>query len=465
MEGFFGQLKLTIALAGVLFVGAMLAVTGCADQAHSRGMELDGVDSDGRLVARSGAAPTVDLDPELTRFAGRDPGLSPARDGGLHLAYVVEDAEARARVAYRFLPAGGPIQDAIWVSPPELEIGARGETPPVIVETTGGWLAIAYKVRLAGKRKGQLRVQQSRDRGATWSRAEMLHDDTDNYGAHSFLDGEATAAGAVFAWLDNRSGAQGLRVARLDADGQISANETVDPQTCQCCATAVHAEGERVWLAYRDLDDDVRDIALARSVVAGSVVAGNVRGPDGTGSLGFEPLGMVADDGWRIQGCPHTGPRLATGGDGALWIAWFSGSQQSGAQPGIYVAKSEDYGTSFSPRRALAAPGSGGLQAVFHPELARLADGRLALFYEATRADGRAIEIRIAEPAGDSWGEPLRFDEEGVYPRVAAQGDVSFLAYTLSQEGAERQVVIASVERLLAAARAPKGMAVTAAAG
>jgi hypothetical protein len=62
---------------------------------------------------------------------------------------------------------------------------------------------------------------------------------------------------------------------------------------------------------YRDNNDDIRDIAKITSTDNGAT---------------FSKPQIVHNDGWKINGCPHSGAISSSYGKGAL-IAWFSGAE------------------------------------------------------------------------------------------------------------------------------------------
>lgn len=373
--------------------------------------------------------------PEHTEIElpGRDPTLRWDDSGRLHVVYVEEGDPPRVRYVRIAPGAASPEIEPVTVSPAALQVNAHGEVPPTLEVLPDGTLAVAYTVALPGRFQGEIRLQRSTDGGRTWSEPKLLHDDGGGNGSHSFLTSTVNARGeAVFAWLDNRDGAQGLHTA-ISADGDtVSPNRTVDAVTCQCCATELlrGADGE-IHLAYRDMSEaDVRDVFATRSTDHGET---------------FAPTVPVSEDGWVLEACPHSGPRLTEDARGRLWAVWFTG-----AAPGIYVARSEDGGHTFSPRRALVEMG-GDISRVSHPEIGRLPDGRLVVVWEETRSvdDGepvRGLTARVYDDRSDGdggWGEPVHLTEtEALYPRWIAGHGTSVLAFTrIAEDGAPRVVV------------------------
>jgi hypothetical protein len=383
-----------------------------------------GACADGEAVGTAAPAPAA---PVSFTLDGRDPTLRFDATGGLHVLYVDETGDDPRVAYYRHgTEPFGPVTVSLTGT------NAHGEVPPTLAVLPDGTLLAAYTVPLPGRFKGEIRLQRSTDGGATWSEPVVLHDDGGGNGSHSFLTSTVNARGeAVFAWLDNRSGQQGLRVATT-ADGvELTPNATVDAVTCQCCATELlPTGGGAIALAYRDTSEGgARDVFLATST-------------DGGRSFG-EPRPVSVDD-WKIDACPHTGPRLAEGADGRLWTVWFTG-----AEPGIYAAASADGGRSFTPRQGLARMGEGHTRHVAHPELGRLPDGRLLAVWEQAidAGDGevrRSLTGRRLE--GDRWSEPFEVAPEGTYPRLATAPDGrTVLAYTRHRAEGNRLVVAAEM--------------------
>jgi hypothetical protein len=376
------------------------------------------------VMAGCGRAPV----PVSASFEGRAPTIRWDSSGGLDVAYV-EDRPAGPVVVYRRLGSGpaGPFP----VSTSEPATTARKETPPTVERLPGGGLLVAYPVALPGRWKGEILTRRSTDNGKTWEAPVRLHPQRD--GSHSFASSAATPDGVAFAWLDNRSGRMGLQSA-FTSDGRTfsPAASGADPETCQCCGTALLAGAkDQLWLAYRDLEDgDLRDFKVLR---------GSSKPPAFTASA------RLSSDGWRINGCPEMGARLAQAADGTLWAAWFT----DGGKPGVYVTSSGDGGATFAPRTLLSDPASPG----WRPEIGVLPDGRVLVFYEAMDEKRKpSLFVRIREDGG-SWGPPIRLMAGATDPRFASRDGRAALAVTCR---GNKRIVVQEWDESLAKGVNPK---------
>ncbi len=369
-----------LAIAAVV-LSSSFACGGAAQKSPPAGVE----------ITNRATAPRVSF---VKTLPGRDPQLRWDERGNLHLL-AVEEGAGRNKIVYRRLghePAG-PVD----VSPADLEVTAHGETPPAFEILSDGTMLAAYPVSLPGKWKGELRLQRSTDRGATWSAPRLLH--PQRHGAHSFLSSAALPhGGAAFAWLDDSGGRQGLRFATTRDGQEITQPTTLDPKSCECCATTLVASERGLSLVYRDVsDDELRDFFVFFD-------------PSARGEFGRARA--VSRDGWRIAGCPHTGARLIETQSGARWAAWFTGAEPAG----IYAARSPD-GEHFEPRELVV---SFEPNPVRHPELGELPNGRLIVLYETTHKNGTTpIEFRERDPKTGVWSAAHTLALAGKYPRFA----------------------------------------------
>jgi hypothetical protein len=170
-------------------------------------------------------------------------------------------------------------------------------------------------------------------------------------------------------WLDGRDpqhtapGSSHVYLAKsTDKGATWSKNIPVANNVCPCCRPFVaFGSNSEVFVAWRNVDaNDVRDMMLSVSTDHGA-------------SFG-KPV-LMANDNWKISGCPHTGPQLVVKGK-RLYAAWHSDGDGSNA--GIRVAWSDDNGGTFS-KPVIA---SGAVNDTNHPSLSLSEDGRLLLVFQ-----------------------------------------------------------------------------------
>ena len=315
-----------------------------------------------------------------------------------------------------------------WTAPQRVnsvpgEVSDHGENSPQFFLSPDEMSIYAFWNARDAKSPGASHVRFSRA-GAmmtTWSPAQTLDDDP-LPNSHGFQTAAVGPDGTLYAaWLDMRdkdqaktrdytAGAAALYLTTSRDGGRTwSANQRIATDVCPCCRPAFAFTGNLALLAWRGVDDgDRRDIYSALSVDPGR----NWQAPQ-----------LVHRDNWKIKGCPHVGPSLATAG-GRIHVAWFS---EAAGKPGIFLSSTAD-GRNFSPKRSL----SEGTVDPTHPVLASN-EGRLAVAFQAR--DARAK---------DSWGKMSIYYRE-VLPSGAlsalvkagepAEGAVTYPSLPLGMSG------------------------------
>ncbi|MFQ5568994.1 MAG: sialidase family protein [Rhodothermales bacterium] len=326
-------------------------------------------------------------------------------------------------------------------APAQVAVGPEGQV----------YVAWTNKIDVEGRRfpASNLLVARSTDGGRTFESPTTVNDDAAGRPtSHTFHSIAAGPDGTIYvSWLDSRkrdharaalahhgqptlqqashshSTAQHdampgteLRVARSTDGGQhFGTNVVVAQNTCQCCRTAldVTADGT-VYLAWRHVfPDKSRDMALVRSTDYGMTFSEPVR---------------VHEDGWTIEGCPHSGPALEVDGKGSIHVAWYTGVE-TGA--GLFYAVSDDAGATFGAPHTLLAD-----VPVSQVSLTEDRGGGVWLSWE----DKKEHVVRLAR----AEGHDLRFDASspgfsGDLPALAAAGGVWTLAWK-GEHGIETRV-------------------------
>jgi len=274
----------------------------------------------------------------------------------------------------------GPDLVANWADTPALLVGSQRRLFVSWLESTGPH---SYDIYVAA----------SQDDGKTWSEPAVPHRDGKKT-EHGFVSMTSAAnGGADLIWLDGRKwigGKEGsapmtLRFANLSPDGSVGQERELDGMVCDCCPTSMVSSADGPIAVYRDrTESEIRDISLVRS-----------RGAK------WEAATSVHNDGWKIDGCPVNGPRIASGGEN-LAVAWFTGA---GEKAIVKLAFSRDRGAHFGKPLTVAEGRPSG-----RADLAMLADGSAVVTWieggevrsRQLRDDGSMSAIMLLGKTGTS---------------------------------------------------------------
>jgi hypothetical protein len=229
----------------------------------------------------------------------------------------------------------------------------------------------------------------------------------------SFFAAEVSPQGVLMvAWFGDHEGATHLKMIRsTDRGASWSQPRRVTSNVCPCCRPALAADAAGRWyLSWRGVQEgQLRELFASLSTDGGE---------------SWSVPAQVARDGWKINGCPHSGPALLTSGD-RLFIAWFSAGSGTGQ---LYWSQAPLGTTAFESRRVL----SGEVRDPNHPSLAA-ANGQVFAAFQ-----GRDPVLR------EGWGTVRVFLTElrdGVSPEALPEGSGSASYPELRSAGARNWVV------------------------
>lgn len=326
------------------------------------------------------AAPQAAVTPKVSFESGprmlakaRSPKFITRRAHGLLAAYT-QGAD--------LMMQSSPDLGDTWTPPLRInstpgEVSDHGENSPQLLydESVDGLYAV-WNARDPKEPAGSLiRFSSSNAMRPGWTPAVTVNDDGGQT-SHSFQGAAVGPDGTIYVgWLDMRGRSQSeeytgagssvyLAVSR-DGGKTFSKNVEISRNVCPCCRVAFGFVGKRVVVAWRGIESgDMRDIWVAAS--------------SDNGATWSKPHAAMRD-GWKIRGCPHVGPSLATIG-GKLYMTWFS---EAGGKPAIFVAESADGGETFGNRRSASV----GTADPTHPLFAA-AEDRLGLVFQARAGTG-----------------------------------------------------------------------------
>src|SRR5207237_5413299 len=249
----------------ISFLFAALAMMSCSDEPRP-------VVATKQPQPKPATAPKVDADLVVTPvrfpFSGptHEPNFVSDGDGGFLVSWIEKSTTG-------FIYA--PFRGGSWFQPLMITHGRllanKADFPSIAVAPEG----TLYAQWIEGKGEStSIRIAQSTDNGATWSTPLRPHADVEGeFGFASLLPAADRSTHVI--WLDasatEKTSAQALHAATIDANGKLSADSTlVDPRVCDCCQTAAAMTDDGPVVAYRDRSpEEVRDISIVRLTAKG----------------------------------------------------------------------------------------------------------------------------------------------------------------------------------------------------
>ncbi|HEX7337491.1 MAG TPA: sialidase family protein [Gemmatimonadales bacterium] len=416
----------------LLFVVVCLAGLACE---RSGGMRIIA------LKAPSAGAPQS-ADPALAVDLGSGDLLLAWAEGDGHVWTLYHTRSGDGGT--RWLP---PVRVAGGAGSPE-EVHPHGESSPRLVAGPGQRIALVWpnSITVPGRKwpAAMLRFSRSVDGGVTWSIPLTLNDDTTGALASHQFHGAAWVgdSGLAVAWLDERgvmaptpSGVDGGAEQSAEPDATIYLASSPDfgrswtpnrigwTAACPCCRVSLarNADGQAVAAWRQHFPGNIRDVVTAK-----------------VGNPPSKPE-RVHPDNWSYAGCPHTGPALATAGDGAAHVVWYNG--KAGSQ-GMYYARSGQPGG----RAEAVELVSGARVGPSHPAVVALSDGGALAAYDVTASGERRIGVARLRADGSLAGRVWVDDSDGgKYPQLAVLGDTLAVVSWTGAKGDSPQLRMARI--------------------
>ena len=345
-----------------------------------------------------------------------------AADGSLWLAW---SADGRIWVAHSG-DLGRTHSKPVAINAKPATIDSGPDARPSIVIDRQGRIIVAYAVFKDDKFNGEVFVSRSTDHGAHFSVPKPI---TDIQTSQRFPVLSLDPDGQVFAsWLDKRevaaaqaagenySGAALAFAWSKDGGASFDTTRLAHSNTCECCRinVAFTAPGRPVVVFRNIFGTNTRDHAVI-----------TFDGPSKPG-----PIHRVSTDDWKVNACPHQGPDLAIGNDGAYHVTYFT---QGKERQGIFYVHSSDGGKSFSKPLALGDAGH---------QLSRArvlsVPGSLWLAWKDFDGDRTTIFGMVSHDNGAHWSKSrtlARTPDASDQPILVSDGKHPFLSWLTTSEG------------------------------
>lgn len=347
-------------------------------------------------------------------------------NGKVYLSWI--ESPAGGAPALRFSAWG----DSAWkeartvVSDPDLFVN-WADFPSFLVLGDGTLVSAWLKKSGSDSYAYDVWVSTSKDDGLTWAAPLRPHKDKTQteHGFVSLMTDPVDGFWAV--WLDGRNysgkahegthAAKGKKTespetqlrASLWRNGSFGEEILLDGRVCDCCQTAGIRTLEGLAVAYRDRSpEQIRDISVIRYE-----------------RRVWEKPFTVKHDGWKIEGCPVSGPAMAAR-DNLLALAWFTDANE---KPQVFVSLSDS--SAFALSRLVQVDDGNPLGRV---DVKWLPDESVLVSWLEQVGDGAEIRARRITLTGEKNDALLlahsSVDRSSGFPKLATQSTNVWMAWT-----------------------------------
>ncbi len=331
---------------------------------------------------------------------------------------------------------GRTFSNAVRVNQAPQKIGADGEARPKIAVSAEGYIYLTWTEALKKPFSGYIWFARSLDAGKTFEKPYIVHQDRSEI-THRFDALNVSADGRItVTWVDKRDlfaakaankpyeGAAIYYAVSDDKGASFLPEQKLADSSCECCriALANKPDGTAVAMWRHVFKGSERDHMIAEIPAA-------TKTPDPKRAT----FGR-----WKIDGCPHHGSALASGGEGDRWwgyhMAWFDGgNDDAGKDATLFYARMDGEAWVSSPPKKF---GNMKKQAG-HPALAAIGEQVWLVWREKDMGRTQVWGMQSGDE-GKSWDAPrLLTDTEGTadYPLLLQKAKAILLVWNTAGEG------------------------------
>lgn len=357
------------------------------------------------------------------------------------LAFDAQGHLWRASVADGFVwvdmstDAGKTFSSPVKVNAVAQKIGADGEARPKIALSKEGYIYLTWTEALKKPFAGHIWFARSMNAGKSFEPPYVLHQDRAEI-THRFDALNVNAEGKItVTWVDKRD-LLAAKAANKPYDGAaiyyaVSTNQGVSftaekklaDSSCECCRIALtnKPDGTAVAMWRHVFPGSERDHMMAEI-------------PDGDQSATVK---RATFGHWKVEGCPHHGAALASGGVGKDWwgyhMAWFDGgNDETGKDANLFYARMDGVAwVSSSPKKFGNMQKQAG-----HPALTSNKETVWLVWSEKAAGKSQVLLLQ-SQDEGRYWGKPrvvVEVDGTADYPVLLQRGEQVFLAWNTEKE-------------------------------
>ena len=346
---------------------------------------------------------------------------------GVQDGFVVVDASA---------DNGKSFTKPIRINTQAQKIGADGEARPKIAVGPEGNIYVTWTEGLKTPFSGYIWFARSINQGKAFEQPMLVHQDKAEI-THRFDSLNVNGKGIItVTWVDKRDliaakaagkpyeGAAIYYAVSENRGQSFGVEQKLADSSGECCRIALtnKPDGTVAAMWRHVFEGSERDHMMAE------IPASNQPPAPKRATFGR----------WKVDGCPHHGAALASGGEGADWwgyhMAWFDGgNDDAGAKATLYYARMDGEAWVSSPAKKF---GNMRKQAG-HPAVATMADNVWLVWREKDAGKHQIWGMRSAD-AGKSWDAPHLVSESAGtadYPVLLQKDKQMFLLWNTTADG------------------------------
>jgi hypothetical protein len=336
---------------------------------------------------------------------------------------------------------GKTFSNAVQVTSTVQKIEAGGEARPKIAISPEGNIYLTWTEALKKPFAGYIWFSRSINGGKDFEKPIIVHADHAEI-THRFDELNVAKTGdakgkITVTWIDKRNliaaklagklyeGAAIYYATSSNQGASFAPEQKLADNSCECCRIALtnKPDGTVVAMWRHVFEGSERDHMMAEIPT----------------QLNQAPVTKRATYGrWKIDGCPHHGAALATGGEGKDWwgyhMAWFDGgNDDSGKDASLFYARMDGEAWVSSPPKKF---GNHKNQAG-HPALFSMGENVWLVWREIESKNNKILGI-FSDDGGRSWGAPKELATSAGktdYPILLAKDNRAYLAWNTEKNG------------------------------
>lgn len=312
------------------------------------------------------------------------------------------------------------------------QITANNEARPMIATSAAGHIYVVWTQSLKAPFSGYVWFARSTNQGKSFEPPMIVHQDRAEI-THAFASLNVADTGMVsVVWIDKRDlhvakkagksyvGAAIYYAQSFDNGATFGVEQKLADASCECCRIAMtnKPDGTATVLWRAIFDGNERDHMMAEIPKSGEATE----------------LHRASFGHWQIDGCPHHGAAVTSGGQGEKWwgyhLAYYDGQDK---KPGLYHARMDGEAWASSVPKRIGNP----QHQAGHPAILSINE-KVWLVWREVHGSQHQLFGLFSDDDGKSWTEAkllLNSETKLDYPQLLHYQNTVYLTINSAKQG------------------------------